>query len=355
MEVCTEDDFCYIGLRWEDDAWKWADGSFYDSDSLTKPSRTAFHYFAKEEPDGQPGEYCVGFSIGSKGRWKVAECPTGDRYYEINGRRVSGICKRVVVTTTTTTTTSTPPIWRQFGVDKSRCIDGDDGFDITDWAACQAEALRRGHGYMVYSVVGGFGLTGALCATAETCLAPFTGTVLPWQIFFEEDLSVVDSEFTTVTTTENLATRRATVVVGLPCEQGGFATIACNAVVRAAALYPMDHLEHVGVEEDECEAWMSVHGSHFRSVIVVGPFFQTCLVASASSHSTTKFTTVDFCHPPELEAENVVCGEFQNTLPNLDWGFKGYKQSYTQGVPYQAKIDLVTSITVKEIARVRSR
>mmetsp|Transcript_105693 Transcript_105693/g.297685 ORF Transcript_105693/g.297685 Transcript_105693/m.297685 type:complete len:186 (-) Transcript_105693:109-666(-) len=183
-------------------------------------------------------------------------------------------------------------------------------------------------------------------------------TVLPWRIYVKVDgsmLQTTDSEFSTVTTTQDPLTRRATAVMGPPCQDGGYAEIVCRAVVRTKWMYPVDHLEHVGIELEHCVDWMVAHAWSFRTLILVGPFWQKCLTKIYKALPLTRFMTIDFCQPPELQAENIACGEFSNTLPNLEWGMKGYKTSYESGLAYQAKIDLITSVTVKELANVRAR
>merc|ERR1740121_2679134 len=161
-----------------------------------------------------------------------------------------------------------------------------------------------------------------------------------------------------MTTFQDLATRRASAMIGLPCDEDaafGFAQIPCRAFQRTRWLVPVDHFEYIGIEEIDCRNWMKVFASTFRSIILVGPQWQRCLVHSASAHPTTRFMTIEFCHPPELKASNVECGTFQQDLPNLEWGMTGYSPSYQAGLSYQSKIDLITAVAVKELARVRSR
>lgn len=348
QDVCVEGDACYIGLRWVNGSWNYSDGTFYDAVGPTDLPSSAYQNFAPGHPAAGPAQPCV--AILPDTLWYTVPCPDGSRRFNISGAYIAGICKVTEATTTTTTTTTTIAPWSQLGEANSRCNRHDDGHDILDKAACQAEAVAAGDGFFSYSIVGGLGPTGALCAIAASCDFAQKNTLLPWKIFAEVSITLGS---TTTTTTQDLATRKTSAVLGEPCELGGFAMVACRAVVRAKALRPADNLEFIGLQSNDCTDWMIANGSDFRSITLVGPDWQRCLVASYRAHPTTRFTTVDFCLPPEFASTNVFCGTFQEHLPEMDWGVKGYLASYQAGVAYEAKVDLVTSIVVKELARVR--
>merc|ERR1719326_987600 len=196
----------------------------WDQITCQAEAEAAGHSYYQWAPDSSScntAATCSPYITGTSWSWQIYHCPGGD-------------C-------TGTEATETVKTWSLIADDNSKCAN-DGEYEVTDQAACQADAEAAGHHYYNWYSAN------SRCGTAATCNSPITGTSWAWQIYEMSEVAAAASEALWPQDGEDNSRCQEDTTCSITTDNGGIecpcditqAECQSNAVAGGASYYVFD-------------------------------------------------------------------------------------------------------------------